>query len=64
MDWNPTPDTNVTDFGPAGVRSATPTNGDQLIARRHGQSCRNPSGIDRKDYDRIVRVGGRLTGHH
>ena len=44
MDLNPTPDTNVTNFSPPGVRSATPSNGDRL-AHRHGQFCRSPSGL-------------------
>ena len=45
MDWNPTLlNTNVTNSGPPGVRSATPSNGDRL-AHRHGQFCRSPSGL-------------------
>ena len=43
MDLNPTPDTNVANFGPPGVRTATPSNGDRLT-HRHGQFCRSPSG--------------------
>ena len=82
MDLNPTPDTNVTNSGPPGVRSATPSNGDRL-AHRHGQFCLSPSirllessygqgeipvhswipALNRKDYDRIVRAGGRVGRH-